>query len=335
LASPLLRILAGYLYTPRSHSHMLKILVYKMLFSSRAVNLAIGLAASCVTATTSLEKQGDAESQAGLSLDYDGVTFKEEYWCPAENLDCPVETVLGEDGIPLSKRHFPSMWYGEIPIVDIDEHAVWVQWRGSDSNYPVVLEWRVGEPSEKWKGERDSVVLTSNITTTDNNIMFKIKLSELLKSAMGKSNSTSQEFTTMVSPLLTAGTTYFYVSQPDRPTDGLDLRAHWGGKSQPFTVFANRVPTLIALDQFLRELDAEKALKRWRLTLGLLLGVALPIATTVAFLLGMWTVKRQTVPMQRIPVSEKIGFEYPEQHRVSSSVRHIFPLSLFKRPGGA
>jgi hypothetical protein len=305
-----------------------------MLSSARAVVLAIGFAASCIAALTPTEKQADNDDPyAGMSLDYDGISFGYEVWCPGNNLDCPFP-VAGDDWEP-SPDEYTSIWRdSDIPAVDLDEHVMWAKWKNSDPEYPVVLEWRVGEGSMRWNEEKDSLILTSNITathnaTTENDTLFRLSLPELLESAMD--NSTDPKLTAIVGRILAARTTYFRVLQPDRPTAGLDLRARWGGKGRPFAALTNQMTSFLFYEQQDRKNIAKECAQRWKLTIGLCLGLALPLAATVAFLTGRFTARQHRSDMHSILVSEeKAGFQYPQVHRVSSYMRRMSPFSRFK-----
>jgi hypothetical protein len=119
--------------------------------------------------------------------------------------------------------------------------------------------------------------------TSDRWLHFRlIDLAKNAANLQGKNNSRE------ILGMMLSGYSWFNISQPDRPST--NSSAEWDDISSKFASFQGDIKQHMDTQG---QIVWNNTFERWRLTMGLCLGVAVPIAAALAFLGGMFLEKRR------------------------------------------
>lgn len=253
------------------------------MFTLKHSILAIGL---LVSSTLGFNPYNRAQCQ------YGHICFTSFVWCPTiddERLGAGKSCTAGPNVYPGGS----SQYWGVGAISASGIHQI--DWTNVDENFDVLVQ--LINVDENWTNQQvlwsrsELSYLPVNLKqgliavdfTTDRWLNFRlIDLAENAASLQGKNNSRE------ILGTMLAGYSWFNISQPDRAS--ANSSAEWDDISSKFASFQGHIEQYIDAHG---EIIWNNTFQRWRLTMGLCLGVAVPVAAALAFLGGMFLEKRR------------------------------------------
>jgi hypothetical protein len=233
---------------------------------------------------------------------YRGICLTSFVWCDSDQDECSFPENFYPHSPPKGNGVFAAVLWSQ------DYNLSWAR---TDPNYPVLVEWSInGGPSEDvetltWAKSKSNAAclwvqrapkLTRFLPTdfTDGETSFGFTFGSLARE-MGDDISLQQ-----VQGQAAQVYNGITISQPERPSPDNE-EGYYSDRTSQFAIYPNTARQFLKSQ---RTLGAEEMYNRWRLPVGLAVGLGVPVLMAISGIIGVFFGKRQR---RTVPASKSAG----------------------------